>query len=569
MAKNVQNPGGMKNAPGIQPDSEQDQFLADLKVAKEQLGRGTMEEIRGARDTYLEWKGKEDIALRKAIDTDGWTIPKEERQSALLEFLVGYRQLGSDVFKVVPKKLHSVVRVWVEAQKYMRIYERYTQWLLDENPGVAREMASTPVAAASISPIMMGPPSGEAPVIALEPRVEVPRPPRPEISEPSVPARSEPILESLVSLSDDLFARFLDGGAVAPVVESRSVPRVEVPLEIPIAAPIEAPPETHAEDRVATWSRSLRNTVGRFFGGAPAVPPAVEASPVVRDAVPVAEASRRTAGGLMSVLSRFFGPKVFADVPQYLPESFGDQNARALFQADILDAMEENSAAMKAIAGDPDRIHAANLNAAARLDRAIATSVLSHEAKVEMRDRVIGLQEKYADRTRENMAAQSRELAGLVAQQTRVLEAPGGRGSLAIRLLSNLPFGVGANLTHGVGDFRKRFEGAVSQGGDTGMVARVATVFRETWEEAMRGVRASGSLGDRAMNTAEAVAMIGSAYGVSTAVTALEQVLPSLRSLSESERDEMSLLIAEGRLNVQETVDGVLPRAEQAMKRAA
>lgn len=407
--------------------------------------------------------------------------------------------------------------------------------------------------------------------------------------------------------SSDPFERFFGGGSSASVPEMRPAERAEAPrpsraesAPVPLARPappverapepvapalrvetprpaavVEAPREPHAEERVASWSRSIRNTVGRWFGGSGAESRVAESSPVAREIVPAPEVSRRTAGGVMGVLSRFFGPKVFVDVPQYLPESFGDANARALLQADILDAMEANSAAMKNVAGDPDRIHAANLDAAQRLDRAIATSRMANgeplpdEEKARLRNAASALSEKYAERTRENAAARSRELAGLVEQSVRILEAPGRRGSPALRLLSKLPFGIGAGLAHGVGDFRKRFETAVSRGGDAGMVARVATVFRETWEGAMRNIRGNGGMGSRAMNTAEAVAMIGSAYGVSATVTALEQVLPSLRLLDGGERNAMSRLVAEGRLNVQEAVDDVLPRAERVMRRAA
>ncbi len=453
--------------------------------------------------------------------------------------------------------------------------------------------ARTPVRRNIVLPVV--PPEESVPVA---PRSDIPHPPRPvEDVAPVAPVRLEPI-PAPAGESDDPFARFFGTGTEAPAAEAprptrtesvpvpparpvarpevtRPAPVVEIEptapasarVEIPIEAPVETPRETHAEDRVASWSRSLRNTFGRLFGSTPAAPTA-EAPATRTESVPPAEVSRRTAGGVMGVLSRFFGPKIFADVPQYLPESFGDQNARALLQADILDAMEENAATLKNVAGDPERIHSANLDAAARLDRAISTSRLSPEAKRDMRDRVVALQEKYTERTRENAAARSRELAGIVEQSVRVLEAPGRRGSPALRLLSKLPFGIGTNLAHGVGDFRKRFETAVSRGGDTGLVARVATVFRETWEEAMQGIRANGSLSGRAMNTAEAVAMIGSAYGVSATVTALEQMLPSLRSLTGSERDELSRLAAEGRVQVQEAVDGVLPRAEQAARRA-
>lgn len=495
---------------------------------------------------------------------------------------------------------------------------------------VASVPVETPVVAAAPVLSRGGGGASEAAVASPAPRSErsegsvsvasrtdtAPRPPRSvDDAAPSAPVRFEPVsgpraesapVRSIpvpAGESEDPFARFFGGGgaaAGAPAVEARLAARTEAPrpspvesapvpparpvvrpspaiepvaptssrVEISIESPGEAPREVHAEDRVALWSRSLRNTFGRIFGSAPA---AVEAPAAAArtESVPPAEVSRRTAGGVMGVLSRFFGPKIFADVPRYLPESFGDQNARALLQADILDAMEDNAAAMKNVVADPERIHAANLDAAARLDRAIATSRLSPEAKKDMRDRVVALQEKYTERTRENAIARSRELAGIVEQSVRVLEAPGRRGSPALRLLSRLPFGIGTNLAHGVGDFRKRFETAVSRGGDTGLVARVATVFRETWEEAMQGIRTNGSLSGRAMNAAEAVAMIGSAYGVSATVTALEQVLPSLRSLTGSERDVLSRLAAEGRLQVQETADNVLPRAEQAMRRAA
>ena len=612
--------GGAPRTPDVvSPDARREALSANWKVIRKGLANNIFwndDVAPGTRATKI------DALLRRTVADARMVSDHGIREGRLDDF---YRVSAFADFADFERRL-------AEAR------EKYTE----AAPAVAApvvESPSVPVPEPSAAQIMMGPPSGEAPVVAPEPRpvvpvrrnialppspaaeesapvaprVDVPRPPRPDDVAPAAPVRSEPAsapraesasvrsIPAPAGESDDPFARFFGGGAEAPAVESRPVARTETPrpprgesapvpsarpvarpepvaepvaptaarVEIPIEAPVEGPRETHAEDRVASWSRSLRNTFGRFFGGAAATPSVAEVPAVRTESVPSAEVSRRTAGGVVGVLGRFFGLKAFADVPQYLPESFGDQNARALLQADILDAMEENAATMKNVAGDPDRIHAANLEASERLDRAIATSTLSNEAKMEMRNRVVALQEKYTERTRENAVARSRELAGIVEQQVRVLEAPGRRGSLAMRLLSKLPFGVGTNLAHGVGDFRKRFETAVSRGGDAGLVARVATVFRETWEEAMQGIRASGSLSDRAMNTAEAVAMIGSAYGVSATVTALEQILPSLRSLSGSERDEMSRLMAEGRLNVQEAVDGVLPRAEQAMRRAA
>ncbi|MEK7633086.1 MAG: hypothetical protein AAB473_04860 [Patescibacteria group bacterium] len=472
-------------------------------------------------------------------------------------------------------------------------------------------------------------PSAASPESLIDrPRSEVPRPPRPAgtaapvapvrfESAPTSRAESAPVRPASAPSNEsaDPFAGFFGGGAEAPAPapEARPVPRVEAPrpssaesvppvrpvavdvrpvarpepvidsvapaparVEIPIEAPVEVPRETHAEDRVASWSRSLRNTVGRIFGGDATVAPAVVETPAARtEFAPTPEISRRTAGGVIGVLGKFFGLKAFADVPQYLPESFGDQNARALLTADILDAMGENAKTLQRAAGDPERIYTANLDVAARLDRAISTATtrdgepLSNEMKTRLHESVRALTEQYSEQTRKHAVARSRELAGIVEQSVRVLEAPGRRGSPALRLLSKLPFNIGTNLAHGVGDFRKRFETAVSGGGDTGLVARVATVFRETWEEAMQGIRANGSLGGRVMNTAEAVAMIGSAYGYTAAVTGLEQVLSNLRSLTGSERDEMARLAAEGRLNVQEAMDGVLRRAERAMKRAA
>ncbi len=458
-------------------------------------------------------------------------------------------------------------------------------------PVVARPPApvieSVPVAAPSAPRVEVTPVQPVAavsePIISSNPGEQ----PRPE-SAPVVPPSQE-----FVSLGADPFERFFGPSRastsrteIVPAPRSSVIPaqagiqsrqestrRVSVIENTPV-------PQNPAELRVSGWAKSIRN----FFGGGEAADIAVrEATGMPSDRTRAGEApsntevAYRTLGSVLSVVGSVFGFKAFGDVPRYLSQSFCTTNERALLEADILNAMETNFSAKQRAGNDPEASLRANREAAQRTDRAIATSAyLTDAQKVEMRARVADLETRYSERTRENVAKHSTELANVLenAVQNRVTGwgAAKETANSALRAMAfvDVPVGAVRGVTYGVMAFRERFETAATRNPDASFVAKTASVFRDTWNETWgKLTKQTNNFRERVTNVGDAMATIATAVGMaSVTVGALEEALPGLRLASADVSSGIANLIAEGRQRLQEMVDKVLPTYERLAKRA-
>lgn len=458
-------------------------------------------------------------------------------------------------------------------------------------------------AAASTSPIEMGPPTGELTAPPRLAAVNRPPPIRPFIPPAPAPVREAtpavtriaPPPRELVSLGVNPLNRFLNPGAA--VAEPQPAPRVEAPritaqrvvpvVENPTTAESRREPEpvrNTAELRVSGWASAIRNTVGKWFGKNVGDIAAREITGMPTDrerrgeAPSTAEVAYKTLGGMMSVVGTMLGFKSLVDVPRYLTQSFCTTNERALLQADILDAMEANAKTKQRADADPEAVLRANIEAAQRTDRAIATSAyLTDAQRVEMRARVAELQTKYTERTRESLAARSKELAGVLenAVQNRVTGWGAAKEAtntaLRVMAFADVPVGVARGVAYGVMAFRDRFEKAATKNPDASFVGKVAGAFRSVWADTWgKLTKQTQSFGERVGNAGDAIATIATTVGMAAlAVGALEEALPGLRLAAggSSEAQGVASLIAEGRLKLQEMVDKVLPTYERLAKR--
>ncbi len=470
-----------------------------------------------------------------------------------------------------------------------------------------------------VSPITMGPPTGSLPlrprvvpvnrpVRSFAPPVPAPvveaAPVRPSVPPVQLPApiarRKTEIVPPPQELDSLKNPNAYLGLPPAPVAVPRQVPRVDTSRAEALRASMSRPvvdtrraapvienvptPQNPAELRVSGWARSVRESVEKWFGNDAADIAVREVTGMPSDrerrgeAPSNTEAAYRTLGSVMSVVGSVFGFKAFADVPRYLTQSFCTTNERALLQADILDAMEKNSVAKQRAGSDPEASLRANAEAAQRTDRAIATSAyLTDAQKVEMRARVAELQVKYTERTRENVAARSKELANVLenAVQNRVTGwgAAKETANTALRVMAfaDVPVGAVRGVTYGVMAFRDRFEQAATKNPEASFVGKVANVFRDTWAETWgKLTKQTNNFRERVTNVGDAMSTIATAVGMAAVtIGSLEEALPGLRMVAggDAESEGVASLIAEGREKLQAMIDKVLPTYERLAKR--
>ncbi len=423
----------------------------------------------------------------------------------------------------------------------------------------AAVVTDVPVAPARAPRARASAPAAEsAPAVA---RTEAPRTERAPVVSESAP--EVPVVTISPRAEAEAAAAFSGDTSVAEEPIRGAAPDVSI-----VDAPSVPDREPHREERVSGWASAVRRRVGVWFGTREAAPTPV--APRERAPLPRAEATTRASRGILRTVREFFGSSVLADVPRYLSDSFMAENQRAVLKADLLEVMQDEVDARSEAFDDAGRARA-NVQASERFERAIRTSSLPAEQKEPMIARLTELRTRYQDRTRENGIARSRELARALEESVEVRVAGWQSGRQrrpsALETLSSLPMGIGASVAYGVRNFRERFEQVARRDRDAGVIARVATVFRETWNEAQANLRRAGAFSNRTMNTAEAALTIGAAYAMGAAVTALEQALPSLRSLESEDADGVSTLVAEGRVRLQTMVDRVLPAAERSATR--
>ena len=416
------------------------------------------------------------------------------------------------------------------------------------------------------------------PVVYDASRTETPSSETPQHGREVAPVRAATILPSSI---------IRPSSPGEPLLRRNAVREPEIRQPEPTRNPVEL--------RVSSWATSIRNTVGRWFGADVGGIAAREITgmPTERErrgeAPSSTEVAYRTIGSVFSVVGTLFGLKSLVDVPRYLSQSFCTANERALLQADILEAMEANVNEKQRAGSDPEASTRANIEAAQRTDRAIAVSAyLTDEQKVEMRARVAELQEKYTERTRENMAARSRDLANVLesAVQNRVtgwgaakeVEDKDARFaaigfSPAVHGAGNGVMAATGGITYGVMAFRERFEKAATKNPEASFVGNVADSFRSVWTDTWgKLTKKTNSKGEFVVNAGEAMATVATAVGMAAlTIGVLEDALPGLRLAAggESDVEGVTSLIAEGRQKLQDMVDKVLPAYERLAKRTA
>ncbi len=359
-------------------------------------------------------------------------------------------------------------------------------------------------------------------------------------------------------------------------VQPRSVrePLARQEIETARAVPM------HPEQRVSSWARSIRATVGRWFG---ADIGDVAASAVTgermqreRDARPMAgtEAFVRSTAAVLTMLGRKVGFQALVTVPQYFTQSFVSANEKAYLQEEVLAAVE----GAQRSGMDNETRSRAHLEALRRVERAIATSAakMNPELRETMLTRVQELQEKYQERTRATMEAQSKEIATMVEDlvETEVTAWGAAKDTVnsALRVMSlggAVAFEASRGVAYGVMSFRERFEAVAKRKRSADFVSKVAGVFRGVWEDTWgRLTQQAGSRVERVVNIAEALTVIGTGVGMAgVSLGALEESLPGLRRVAGTRLDGVSQLVVEARASVQEYIDRLLPNLERAAKR--
>ncbi|MFA6017981.1 MAG: hypothetical protein WCT28_01320 [Patescibacteria group bacterium] len=371
---------------------------------------------------------------------------------------------------------------------------------------------------------------------------------------------------------------------IAPVLVAPVIPTPEL---VPI--PVRRDELLHAEERVSSWAKNIREKVGGWFGKGIGDYVAMEVTGErseregTDEKMSRGEAIVRGTASVFSVVGKVFGFKSLVDVPRYFTQSYCNANERAYLQEQILSAME-HEVRTRVRGADPEVQTRANIEASDRLRRAIETSPKSEEdfpraqreAMIKQLDAMRG---KYQERNRETMAARSREVAEII-EKGIVPRVSGWQASKevansALRVLSLSGIGVGIEavrgVTYGVMSFREKFEAVAKREKNTGVVANIATVFRETWQTTWKKLTATARTStERVLNIAEALSTIATVVGMTgITVGGLEEALPGLRAAGVAAEGGVGQMATEARLAIQEHIEKMLPALERMAKRGA
>lgn len=405
-------------------------------------------------------------------------------------------------------------------------------------------------------------------------------------AEAAAAARPEPLVTGAPAPIDAARREpAIGGGAESDSRASRLAPSARPPMrrELP------APPELTNEVRVSSWAKSIRSTVGRWFGRdlGDYVASELTGEQMERERqnqiMSRPEVVVRTASSFMGIAGRLLGFQALVDVPRYFTQSFIKENERALLRAEILEAME-HEAQGRATGREGDR-QRASIEASTRLERAINTSAhLTSEQKAEMITRVNVMRTTYQERSFAVAEARSKELAELVEANVQA-KVNGWRAAketvnsaLAVLSFGGAPLiaGVGYGAARGVSylamSLQEKYVAAAVQNPRSSWVGRVQATFRDTWASTWNRLSTpTETVGQRLMNAVDALAEIGNAVGVPTApaISGLERSLPALRSLEGSTDSGIAQIVANAQQAIQNTIDRILPVFERLTARQA
>lgn len=366
----------------------------------------------------------------------------------------------------------------------------------------------------------------------------------------------------------------------APTARTREVPLASVETSRPasesVATPEATPTPVHAEERVSSWARSIRERVSGWFGGG-----VREARVETPSATPERstreerEAVLQTTGTILRTVGKIFGFKVIAKIPEYFTEEFCNDSRRVTLREELLSAVEDG---MKGKQGDPEARRLANLKAAERVERAISTDATkTPEQRAAMLQKVNELRDRYETRSRESMDACNKELGKLVETWvTKKTSAWSVAKEMKNSVLRALTLGGMAasesaqGLARGVMSFREKLEAVAVRDREMDLVGRVATVFRESWEETwQRMTTRAETVSESAVDIAQALETLNAIAGmtgmnIDAAVTSLSGLRTAL---AERPSPQMRERVGLAQLEVQENIDrllsGVLRRARR------
>lgn len=346
-------------------------------------------------------------------------------------------------------------------------------------------------------------------------------------------------------------------------------------------------PELTNEVRVSSWARSLREGVGRLFGRnvGDYVASELTGEQMERErrneAISRPEVMARTASSFIGIAGRVLGFQSLVDVPRYFTQSFMKENERALLRAEILEAMEHESAG-RAAGREGDR-QRASIEASTRLERAINTSAhLTAAQKADMIARVNTMRITYQERSFAVAEARSKELAELVEANVQS-KVNGWRAAketvnsaLAVLSFGGAPLvaGIGYGAARGVSylamSLQEKYVAAAVQNPRASWVGKVQTAFRDTLASTWNRLSApTETFGQRMMNVVDALSEISNAVGVQPdrSITGLERSLPALRSVEEPPDSGLAAIVANAQLAIQNTIDRLLPVFERLTAR--
>lgn len=367
----------------------------------------------------------------------------------------------------------------------------------------------------------------------------------------------------------------------APVIEPTRRAAGPMRRELP------SPPELTNEVRVSSWAKSIRGTVGRWFGRdlGDYVASELTGEQMERERqnqiMGRPEVMARTASSFLGIAGRLIGFQSLVDVPRYFTQSFIKENERALLRAEILEAME-HEARGRTTGREGDR-QRASIEASTRLERAINTSAhLTLEQKAEMVTRVNTMRTTYQERNFAVAEARSKELAELVEANVQS-KVNGWRAAketvnsaLAVLSFGGAPLvaGIGYGAARGVSylamSLQEKYVAAAVQNPRSSWVGKVQATFRDTWTSTWNRLSApSETVGQRLMNAVDALAEIGNAVGVQSgpAISGLERSLPALRSLEGTTDSGIAQIVANAQQAIQATIDRLLPIYERLTAR--
>lgn len=354
-------------------------------------------------------------------------------------------------------------------------------------------------------------------------KYDEPKPLPLEVALPDVPPPSLP--------SVDPFEAFFTSAAEIPTPE----PEVVVP---PIVA---AKPRLRSRPRATERLRVVPTPIAPLRR--PAVAPkqmVTERVSTVSEApvpVPVIHPEDRVSALARAVRSWFGQASVESPAARAYEE--------APTRAQILDAARGVIERTRSKKNDADARTRASIDAAKRLERAVATSRMAAAQRDEVHANVVELREQYEHECRDADAVRRRELDAILEDSSEL------ETSSALRVLAVHPSGIAEDFEA----FREQVEYRVTHGGGARFVDRVEDAFRSAWE----------SVAPQTMSTGEALEVISGG----DAPEVLEESLPGLRLIAGGRRSGVGMLVTEARLAMQDRIDKALPGLERATKRAA